>query len=156
VPLNRALIGRVYPASDTLEVSRETIRRFADAIGDDNPAYRDRAAARALGYHDVLAPPTFLTTVQFRFAHEGPIVDPELGLDFSLVVHGEQRFVHYRPVIAGDVLEVSTAVTEIRDAGRNELLTYKISVSLGFGEMVCDIYSTMVSRGTAATAGVGA
>ena len=52
-------MGRVYPATEPYEVGREKIREFADAIGDDNPAYRDKAAAKALGYPDVIAPPTF-------------------------------------------------------------------------------------------------
>lgn len=150
MPLNRALVGREYPTSDTYEVSRELIRRFADAIGDSNPAYTDVEAARQLGHPDVVAPPTFLTTLQFRFALEGPVVDPELGLDYSLVVHGEQRFVHHRPVHAGDVLTTSSSITDIRDAGRNELMTTRISVTDAAGEPVCDMYSTLVSRGTAA------
>lgn len=150
MPLNRDLIGREYPASDTYEVSRELIRRFAEAIGDANPAYTDVAAAKALGHRDVIAPPTFLTTMQFRFALEGPVVDPDLGLNYALVVHGEQRFVHHRPVYAGDVLSLSSSVTDIRDAGRNELMTTKIAVTGSDGEPVSDMYSTLVSRGTAA------
>ena len=62
MPLNRNAIGRTYPAEGEFEVSREHIRRFADAIGDPNPAYRDRDAARALGYSDVVAPPTSAPT----------------------------------------------------------------------------------------------
>src|SRR5690349_1714529 len=57
MPLNRDFIGREYPSDETYEVSRELIRRFADAIGDANPAYRDVEAAKALGYPDVIAPP---------------------------------------------------------------------------------------------------
>ena len=148
MPLNREFVGREYPASETYEVSRELVRRFADAIGDPNPAYRDVEAAKALGHPDVIAPPTFLTVLSFRFAAEGPVVDPALGLDYALVVHGEQRFVHHRPVRAGDVLTVTSSVVDIRDAGRNELMTTKSSVTSG-GEPVADIYSTLVSRGTA-------
>jgi acyl dehydratase len=150
MPLSRDYIGREYPGSDTYEVSRELIRRFADAIGDSNPAYLDREAAKALGHPDVVAPPTFLTAIQFRFALEGPVVDPGLGLNYALVVHGEQRFVHHRPVHAGDVLSVTSSVTDIRDAGSNELMTTKIAVTDSAGEPVSDMYSTLVSRGTAA------
>jgi acyl dehydratase len=150
MPLNREFIGREYPTSDTYEVSRELIRRFAEAIGDSNPAYTDVAAAKALGHPDVVAPPTFLTTLQFRFALEGPVVDPDLGLNYALVVHGEQRFVHHRPVYAGDVLSATSSVTDIRDAGTNELMTTRISVTDAAGQPVADMYSTLVSRGTAA------
>ena len=92
MPLNRDFIGRTYPADATYEVGREHIRAFADAIGDPNPVYLDPEAARAAGHPDVIAPPTFLTTLSFRFAAQGPIVDPELGLNYALVVHGEQQF----------------------------------------------------------------
>jgi acyl dehydratase len=151
MPLNRDLVGREYPAAESYEVSRELIRRFAEAIGDDNPAYTDVAAARSLGHADVIAPPTFLTVLGFRYRDGGPVTDPALGLDYSLVVHGEQRFVHHRPVRAGDVLSVSSAVVDIRDAGRNELLTTRTSVRAG-DEPVADLFSTIVSRGTAARA----
>jgi acyl dehydratase len=152
VPINRDYVGREYVATDTYEVSRELIRRFAAAIGDRHPAYADPEAARALGHPDVIAPPTFLTAVQMRFASEGPVSDPDLGLDYALVVHGEQRFVHHRPVRAGDVLTVTSSVSEIRDAGRNELMTTRMAVATTAGEPVAEMYSTLVSRGTAATA----
>jgi acyl dehydratase len=66
--LNRDFIGREYPASSTYEVGREHIRRFAEAVGDTSPACTDPEAARALGHPDVIAPPTFLTVLNFRFA----------------------------------------------------------------------------------------
>ena len=149
MPLNRDFVGRDYPASDTYEVSRELIRRFADAIGDVSPAYTDVEAAKALGYPDVIAPPTFLTVLAFRYAMEGPVVDPALGLNYAMVVHGEQKFVHHRPVRAGDVLAVSSSVVDIRDAGRNELMTTKTAVGTVDGEAIADLFSTLVSRGTA-------
>ena len=117
MPINRDFIGRAYPASDTYEVSREKIRDFATAIGDTNPAYVDRDAAKALGYRDVIAPPTFLTVLGFRFGLDSPIIDPELGLNYFLVVHGEQSFLAHRPVFAGDVLTAVTTVADIRVRG---------------------------------------
>ncbi len=73
--INRDYIGREYRASATYEVGREHVRLFAEAIGDSNPAYTDPDAAKALGHPDCIAPPTFLTVLNFRFALEGPIVD---------------------------------------------------------------------------------
>jgi acyl dehydratase len=150
MPLNRDFIGREYPASATYEVGREHIRRFAEAIGDNNPAYTDPQAAAALGHRDVIAPPTFLTVLNFRFALEGPIVDPALGLDYSLVVHGEQRFEHHRPVCAGDVLTLVSRIEDIKDAGRNELIQMALEITGADGEPVATLRSTVVSRGTAA------
>src|SRR6516165_3393281 len=72
MPLNHDLIGHTYEGSRTFEVSREHIQLFAEAIGDPNPAYVDPEAARALGYRDVVAPPTFLTTVGMRLGG-GPV-----------------------------------------------------------------------------------
>jgi acyl dehydratase len=150
VPLNRDFLGREYPASSTYEVGREHIRAFARAIGDPNPAYVDPEAARALGHPDVIAPPTFLTVVNFRFQDEGPVTDPDFGLDYSLVVHGEQRFVLHRPVRAGDVLSAVSRVDSIKDAGRNEVMTTVMEISAADGEHVATAIGTLVSRGSAA------
>ena len=153
MPVNRDFIGRQYPASATYEVGREHIRSFATAIGDTSPACLDPEAARALGYRDVVAPPTFLTVLNFRFATEGPVADPALGLDYALVVHGEQSFTLHRPVCAGDVLTSVQSVTDIKDAGRNELILTATEVSDADGEPVATLRSTIVSRGTAAPRG---
>ena len=150
--VNREFVGRAYPASGTYEVGREHIRRFAEAIGDLSPAYLDPAAARALGYPDVIAPPTFLTVLGFRFGADGPVADPALGLDYALVVHGEQSFELHRPVHAGDVLSAVERVDDIRDAGRNELIRMVTEVTDADGEPVATLRSTIVSRGTAAPA----
>ena len=149
MPLNRDFIGRSGSPGEPLEVTRGDIRRFATAIGDDNPAYRDREAAAALGHRDVLAPPTFLITLGTS-ASLGFLADADLGLDYSLVVHGEQRFELHRPVYAGDVLETETRVADIRDAGRNELMQLVTEVRSG-GEHVATATNTIVSRGTAAS-----
>ena len=150
MPVNRDFIGRQYPASTTYEVGREHVRRFAEAIGDTAPASLDVEAARAMGHPDVVAPPTFLTVLNFRFALEGPVADPALGLDYALVVHGEQSFELHRPVCAGDVLTSVQSVTDIKDAGRNELILTATEVTDAAGERVATLRSTIVSRGTAA------
>ncbi len=150
MPLNRDFIGRVLPVSDTFEVGREHIRRFAEAIGDLHPAYLDPEAARALGHPDVIAPPTFLTVLGFRFAGIGPMADPELGLNYALVVHGEQTFELHRPVRAGDRLRSVTRIEDIKDAGRNELMLLVGEVFAEDGEHVATQRNTVVSRGTAA------
>jgi acyl dehydratase len=149
VPLNRAFIGRTSPPSEPFLVGREHIRQFAKAIGDDNPHYHDVEAARAAGYPDVIAPPTFLITLGFRRG-DGTLADPDLGLNYALVVHGEQKFVHYRPVVAGDELVGTGRVADIRDAGRNELMTVEQEITTTGGERVALAINTIVSRGTAA------
>lgn len=150
VPLNRDVIGRRYPAPTTFQVGREHIRAFAEAIGDTSPACSDPEAARALGHPDVVAPPTFLTALTFRFASIGPVSDPDLGLDYSRVVHGEQSFELHRPVCAGDVLTSVLVVEDVREAGRNELLVSRTDVTDAAGARVATLRGTLVSRGTAA------
>ena len=149
MPLNRAFVGRTAPPGGPIEVTRGDIRRFATAIGDSNPAYYDREAAKALGYPDVIAPPTFLISASTGGGGGGFILDPELGLTYALVVHGEQTFAFHRPVQAGDLLETVTRIADIRDAGRNELMTLVTEVSSN-GEPVATVTNTIVSRGTAA------
>ena len=146
--LDPSFIGRKYPPTPPYEVGREKIREFADAIGDPNPAYRDVEAAQALGHPDVIAPPTFPVILSMR-AGAQVVGDPELGLDYSRVVHGEQRFVYTRPVRAGDRLTVTVSVESIRSAAGNDLLTTRGDVSTVDGELVLTAYSTLVARGTA-------
>jgi acyl dehydratase len=147
LPLNRDFIGRKFVAPQPYEVGREKIREFAAAIGDENPVYVDPEAAKAFGYPDVIAPPTFAIIVSVG-AGAGLIFDPELGLDYGLVVHGEQKFVHHRPIRPGDSLSATTRVDDIRDAGRNELMTIVTELTAD-GEKVCTAINTIVSRGTA-------
>ena len=149
MPLDTSFVGRSYPPTPPYEVGREKIREFADAIGDHNPAYRDPEAARALGHPDVIAPPTFGIVLSMRASGQ-VIGDPELGLDYSRVVHGEQRFVHARPIHAGDRLTVTVTVENIRTAAGNDMVTTRGDVSTVDGEPVFTAHSTLVARGTAA------
>src|SRR5215218_7847333 len=105
MPIDPSYAGRSYPPTVPYEVGIEKIRELAEAIGDPNPAYWDREAAKALGHPDVIAPPTFAFVLTFR-ATRALIDDPELGIDYSRVVHGDQRFEHMRPIRAGDALTV--------------------------------------------------
>ena len=149
MPLNRDFIGRSARSSEPFEVTRGDIRRFAQAIGDDNPAYLDPKAAAEQGHPDVIAPPTFLITFGTS-AGAGFLADPALGLRYEMVVHGEQRFDLHRPVRAGDLLDSATRIDAIRDAGRNELMTLVTDVTCQ-GEPVATVTNTIVSRGTAAS-----
>jgi acyl dehydratase len=147
--VDQSFIGRVYPPTPPYEVGREKIREFAAAINDPNPVYRDAEAARAAGHDDVIAPPTFAIVVTMPAGHQ-VINDPDLGIDYSRVVHGEQRFVHHRPIQAGDLLQVVVTVENIRVAAGNDLVSTRGDVQTVDGEAVLTAYSTIVARGTAA------
>ena len=146
--IDGSFVGRVYPPTPPYRVSREKIREFALSIGDPDPAYLDPAAAQALGYPDVIAPPTFAIVVTMPAGHQVTF-DPELGLDYSRVVHGEQLFSHRRPLVAGDEVSVVVHVDSIRAAGGNDILGIRAEVATTGGEAVLTAVTTLVARGTA-------
>jgi acyl dehydratase len=147
--VNRDYLGRTFSAAEPYEVSRIKIAEFADAIGDPNPLYRDRAAAQAAGYPDVIAPPTFAIVITMA-ASARAVADPGLGLNYAMVVHGEQRFEYSRQIRAGDVVTAQATISDIKDAGRNVLLTTTTEIRTTGGEHVCTAHSTLVERGGAA------
>jgi len=144
--VNREFVGRTFPPTEPYEVSRVKIAEFAAAIGDTNPIYRDRAAAQAAGHPDVIAPPTFAIVISMA-GSGAALADPGLGLNYAMVVHGEQRFTYTRPIVAGDVLTAQVTLTDIRDVGRNVMLTSSTQLSTIDGELVCTAVSTLVERG---------
>jgi acyl dehydratase len=144
--INRDYLGRTFPPAAPYEVSRVKIAEFADAIGDPNPLYRDRAAAQAAGYADVIAPPTFAIVISMAGAASA-VADPGLGLNYAMVVHGEQRFEYTRQLMAGDVITAQATISDIKDAGRNVLMTTQTEIRAADGELVCTAHSTLVERG---------
>jgi len=146
MPLDPSFVGRTYPPSSPYEVGREKIREFALAVGDRNPAYLDPEAAKALGHPDVIAPPTFPIIISLPAA--GQVVDdPALGLDWSRVVHGDQRFVYERPVRAGDRLSAVVTVDSIKSMAGNDLINLASELRTPEGELVCTAYTLLVARG---------
>ena len=144
--VNHDYAGRTFPAGEPYEVSRVKIAEFATAIGDASPLYRDRAAAQAAGFPDVIAPPTFAIVLSMASSARA-IADPGLGLNYAMVVHGEQRFEYSRPIVAGDVLTAEVTISGIRDAGRNVMLSTQTNIRTVGGEHVCTAHSTLVERG---------
>jgi acyl dehydratase len=151
VAVNKDYAGRSFPATQPYEVSRVKIAEFANAIGDPNPVYRDRDAAVAAGYPDVIAPPTFPIVVTMAASGQA-LADPGLGINYALVVHGEQRFSYARPLRAGDVVTAQSTIETITTLGRNTVMTTRTEVRTVAGEPVCTAFSTLVERGTAGEA----
>ncbi len=147
--INREYIGKTFPPSPPYEVSRVKVAEFADAIADPNPVYRDREVALAAGFPDVIAPPTFPIVIAMASSGRA-IADPGLNLNYAMVVHGEQRFEYTRPLVAGDVVTATVTIADIRDAGRNSMVTTSTRIETLNGEHVCTAYSTLVERGGAA------
>ncbi|MEU0371334.1 MaoC family dehydratase N-terminal domain-containing protein [Streptomyces sp. NPDC006283] len=143
--LDQSFVGRTYPPTAPYEVGREKIREFAEAVGDTNPAYTDREAARALGHADVIAPPTFAFTITFKAA-EQVIQDPQLGLDYSRVVHGDQKFAYVRPVRAGDRLSVTSTIEAVKSLAGNDIMDIRGEVHDETGELVVTAWTKLVAR----------
>jgi acyl dehydratase len=146
MPLDQSFIGRSYPPTEPYAVGREKIREFARAIGATEAAHHDPAAARALGYPDVVAPPTFPVIVTMGSSKQF-IEDPALGLDYSRVVHGDQKFAYVRPVVAGDSLVCVNTIEEITSRGGHDFLTTRTDVLTESGEPVLTAWSKLVQRG---------
>ena len=146
MPINPDYVGRTYPVSAPYEVSRVKIREFADAIGDPSPVYRDAEAARAAGHPDVIAPPTFAIVISMAavadLAHE-----PDLGLNYAMVVHGLQSFTHARPLHAGDVVVSQSTIESVKPLGRMTTMTTVTEIRTVDGEQVCTARSALVERG---------
>lgn len=128
MPLDPSYAGHAYPRSEVYEVGRAKIREFADAIGDPHPVYRDVEAAKAAGYPDVIAPPTFVTLLFGRYSLEALVGDPKLGLDYDRMVHGDMSFSYVRPVRAGDRLTVVTHIEGIMNRVGNDFLNLRVDV----------------------------
>jgi acyl dehydratase len=143
--LDQSFVGRTYPPTPAYEVGREKIREFAEAVGDPNPVYVDAEAAKALGYSDVIAPPTFIFSITFKAAGE-VVRDPQLGLDYSRVVHGDQKFRYARPVGAGDRLTVTSTIEGIKSLAGNDIVDIRGEVHDESGEHVVTAWTKLVAR----------
>ena len=147
--LNAEFVGRVYGPGAPYEVSRVKIADFADAIGEPSELCRDRDAAVKAGFPDVIAPPTFAVVISMHAADEANN-DPGLGLDFSMVVHGQQSFSHSRPLHAGDVVVATTTIESIKSVGAMSMLVTSTDIVTVDGEHVCTAKSMLVERGAGA------
>lgn len=144
--VNAEYVGREYPPNAAYEVGHEKLREFAEAVGATHPAHTDAEAARALGYPDVIAPPTFAVVVAQR-AESQLISDPAAGIDFSRVVHADERFVHHRPIHAGDRLVTVLHVDSITERAGLSMVTTRAVISAEDGEPVATVTSTLAVRG---------
>ena len=144
--INLDYIGRTFEPSGPYEVSRVKIAEFADAIGEPSPLCRDRAAAQAAGYPDVIAPPTFAIVVSAAGSAKA-IFDPGLGVNYAMIVHGEQSFTHARPLHAGDVVVTQSTIQDIKQIGSMTTLKTVTEIRTLDGEHVCTASSTLVERG---------
>ncbi|GAB2453715.1 acyl dehydratase [Conyzicola lurida] len=146
MPVNPELQGRVFAPTAPYLVGREKIREFARAVFATSPLNHDPEAARAAGYSDIVAPPTFPVVVQEATLQQ-LLAEPDGGIDFSRVVHGEQRFSYTRAIVAGDELTATLAVSSIKTLGGNAMVTAESTIVDQTGAHVVTATSTLVVRG---------
>jgi acyl dehydratase len=144
--INADYAGRTFEPTEPYEVSRVKIAEFADAVGEPSPLCRDRAAAQAAGYPDVIAPPTF--AILLSQASSAKITfDPGLGVNYAMVLHGEQSFAHARPLHVGDVVVAQSTIESIRQVRNLTTLSTVTEIRTVDGEHVCTVRSTLIERG---------
>ena len=148
MPVNPEIQGRQYPPTAAYLVGREKVREFARAVQATHPEHHDVDAARAAGHADVIAPPTFPIVIQ-ELTLRQLLEDESAGVDFSRVVHGDQRFTASRPIVAGDELTAQLTVTSVKSLGGNDMVTSESVITDADGEHVVTATSTLVVRAEA-------
>ena len=144
--MNVNVEGKTYPETAPYLVGREKVREFALAVKSTSPINLDVFAAQAAGYTDVVAPPTFAVVIQER-SLATVLSDKDADIDFSRVVHGDQRFIHARPIVAGDELTSTLTVASVKQLGAHSMVTFETKIHDAAKTLVCTAISTLVVRG---------
>lgn len=145
--VDRTAIGRSFtPVTARVEPGR--LRYFLNTLGEQNPVYRDEAAARAAGYSATPAPPTYLFCLELMDAERPFEFLTELNIDLARVLHGEQRFSYHAPVVVGDTLTFRSRVTDVTDkkGGAMTMVVVETAVTNQHGAHVADTARTIVVR----------
>ena len=143
VEFDRSTLG-VESAPVSYEVEKGAIRKFADAIGDEDPIYYDEKAAQGAGFKTIIAPSTFLCT--FR-----PQELPDLNIQFGRVrLNGGNEYEYYQPLYAGDTITVTAKYADVNErTGRTGKMVFVIT-ELTFknqhGEVVAKGRNTGIMR----------
>jgi acyl dehydratase len=144
--IDRKFIGYQLKPS-VLTVDRTRLQFFAKAIGEKDPVYVDPAAARAAGYADVPAPPTFLFAAELDSGANDQLLT-DLDIPLAKLLHGEQSFRYLQPVCAGDTVTVQSTITDIYDkkGGKLEFAVKDSRVTNQRSELVAELRTVLVVR----------
>ncbi|MCW5703606.1 MAG: MaoC family dehydratase N-terminal domain-containing protein [Bradyrhizobium sp.] len=145
--VDQSAVGREFtPVIARVEPGR--LRFFLDTLGEGNSLYRDENAARAAGFSDRPVPPTYLFCLEMMDATEPFEFLTALNIDLARVLHGEQRFDYYAPVVVGDTLTFRPKVTGVTDkkGGAMTLVVVETRVTNQDGVHVADTSRTVVIR----------
>ena len=121
VEFDRSVL-RVESSPISYEVEKGAIRKFAEAIGDEDPMYYDEQAAQALGFKSLVAPPTFLCTFRAQEL-------PDLKIQFGRVrLNGGNEYEYFQPIYAGDTISVTAKYADVAErTGRTGSMVFIIT-----------------------------
>lgn len=144
--VNPELVERVFAPTAPYLVGREKVRDFARAVFATDPQHTDPEAARALGYADVVAPPTFAMVIQ-DLTLQQLLAQPDSGIVLERTVHAEQRFRYTRAIVAGDELTATLTVTGVRAFGKGAMVTSEADITDADGAHVVTAISVLLVGG---------
>ncbi|HEY4280079.1 MAG TPA: MaoC family dehydratase N-terminal domain-containing protein [Conexibacter sp.] len=146
MPVQTSAVGKSY-APVVYAVGREKIKEYASATGETNPLHLDPAAARAAGYADVVAPPMFAVVYQSPSVMPA-LFDPEIGINFAMLVHSGQEFAWERVVVAGEELMTATTVKAVSEKSGMGFYDFEVVTSDQTGATVVTGIWKMLVRGS--------
>ena len=127
--LNPDSVGRTFPGSDAITVSQNEIDAFCAVLGETDTS---------------IAPPTFSIRITLEQS-QAILSNPDVGLDWTRVVHGDQRFQIFSPIKAGDTFGCSSTIESYKVAAGNEIVTVRSDLHKG-SELAVSSWSTLVVR----------
>jgi len=145
MPVDTKAAGKTYEPK-IYAVGREKVREYANAVGETNPVHLDVEAARAAGYGDVVAPPMF-AVVYSAPAMAPAVLDPDVGINLAMMVHGGQEFVWGQPVVAGDEITTTAAVKDISERDGKGFYVFETVSTNQDGDTVATGTWTNIVRG---------
>ena len=129
----RKFIGQVV-GTGSFKVEKEPIRRFADAVGDPNPLYRDEEYSQKSRYGSIIAPPGFISSPWFisRSYTEGrkepnsetsspaSLIPALAQAGYTRAIDSGIEYEFFQPVRVGDTITFTSAVEDIIE-GSNKI-----------------------------------
>jgi len=137
--------GMVWRYPDYFVVGREQLREFARAIKCDNPAYFDEAAAAELGYDAIIAPLTFVS-IFAKYVQLDFFRNVDIGMETMQIVQVDQRFVFYKPILAGDKLWARMDIHSVDERFGADIVVTKNTCTNDDGEVVIEAYTTLMGQ----------
>ena len=127
--LNPDSVGRTFEGAELVTVSQSQINSFCAVLSESNTT---------------VAPPTFSIRITLEQS-QAILSSPEIGLDWSRVVHGDQRFDIKRPIVAGDSFKCSSTIESYKVSSGNEIVSVRSDLHSN-NELVVSTWSTLVVR----------